>query len=439
MHMIFINLIPQLVDIWTCTFNNMDEGAESYSRDIALFKILGEIVENSGSTTPTSYGCRVPNIALPHHGGATAEAWSMFGGYLGPCVLRGRFRKTKYYRHFVRLIKLVNQITSFKIQRSDIALIREGFIEWVQQYEDPTRMQTCAVNVHYLLHVADCIRYLGPAWCYWSFPMERFCSFVGGVVKSRRFPFENISRRIRDTAQLQVIRHLYSLHGTLSFLKPDREVDEDLEGDGAEGFPDYDNKLFYGRCAKKFTLHGTPLYNKICGHLVQRFGISTTDAKQAIPRQVVEWRRLKITQGGDSITAKGCQKILSDARDSSLVRYSLLVDRHARHPNVLADLQPASQYGELQHIFALPLKPQSPGNNSDEKRILVLAWIYEAPVLVENTYEYKVVSYAKGTLGSGEIVDAATIQCLLGRVLDRGRFWVIDRSADCEYTFPTFH
>lgn len=99
-------------------------------------------------------------------------------------------------------------------------------------------MQTCTVNVHYLLHVADCIEYLGPVWCYWSFPMERFCSFVGGVVKSRRFPFENISRRIRDTAQLQVIRHLYGLHDKLSFLKPDREVDEDRESKTVDILPE---------------------------------------------------------------------------------------------------------------------------------------------------------------------------------------------------------
>jgi hypothetical protein len=68
--------------------------------------------------------------------------------------------------------------------------------------------------------------------------MERFCSFVGGVVKSRRFPFENIARRIRDTAQLQVIRHLYGLHDTLSFLKTDHETDHDPEADGIDIFPE---------------------------------------------------------------------------------------------------------------------------------------------------------------------------------------------------------
>lgn len=89
-------------------------------------------------------------------------------------------------------------------------------------------MQTCTVNVHYLLHVADSIQYIGPVWTYWAFPMERFCSFVGASVKSRRYPWTNISRRIRDVAQLQVIENLYSLHGSLAFSKPKDTQDEDL-------------------------------------------------------------------------------------------------------------------------------------------------------------------------------------------------------------------
>ncbi|KAH7341145.1 hypothetical protein B0J17DRAFT_627398 [Rhizoctonia solani] len=47
-----------------------------------------------------------------------------------------------------------------------------------------------------------------------------------------------------------------------------------------------------------------------------------------------------------------------------------------------------------------------------------------------DTYEYKVISYAKGALKSGKIVDAKAVQCLLGRVLDRDRYWVIDQSTD---------
>ncbi|KAF8751639.1 hypothetical protein RHS01_08282 [Rhizoctonia solani] len=418
MHMIFINIIPQLIDIWTGNFNNMDEGKGTYHINPILFKRIGEIVANSGSTIPTSYGCRVPDISAPSHGSATAEAWSIFGGYLGPY--------------------LVNQITSYEIKRSDIPEIRKGFIRWVKEYEkyyyqyNAARIQTCTVNIHYLLHVADCIEYLGPVWCYWSYPMERFCSFVGGVVKSRRFPFENISRRMRDTAQLQVIRHLYGLHDKLTFLQLD--IIDDDETDTIQG---YERTILLGRCASNLKI-SDQLQRKICGYLVQLFGISVFEAKKAIPERVPEWRRLRISQGGDTITAWGSQKIRSDARNSSFVRYELLVDKNARHRNAPVDLQPVSQYGQLQHIFQLDLKARSAANPSSKSIPLILALIHEAPVLIENTHEYKVVSYPDGQLKSGEVVDARTIQCVVGRVLDGNHYWIIDRSADCEFTFPSF-
>ncbi|CAE7160816.1 unnamed protein product [Rhizoctonia solani] len=150
--------------------------------------------------------------------------------------------------------------------------------------------------------------------------------------------------------------------------------------------------------------------------------MSTQAAEAAIPPSVREWRRLKISQGGDSITAKGCQKIRPDARDSTFVRYALLVDRHSHHRNVSPEFDPVSQYGRIEHIFALPLKRRPTPDNPSNKKILLLALISEAPVLVEDTYEYKVVSYPKGGLQSGEIVDVKTIQCLVGRVLDWGRY-----------------
>ncbi|KAF8596672.1 hypothetical protein BDV93DRAFT_425113, partial [Ceratobasidium sp. AG-I] len=60
-----------------------------------------------------------------------------------------------------------------------------------------------------LLHIADSIQRHGPVSCYWSYPMERYCSFVGASVKSRRFPYTNIARRIRDTIHLRICREIY--------------------------------------------------------------------------------------------------------------------------------------------------------------------------------------------------------------------------------------
>jgi hypothetical protein len=41
------------------------------------------------------------------------------------------------------------------------------------------------------------------------------------------------------------------------------------------------------------------------------------------------------------------------------------------------------------------------------------------------------------TLGSGEVVDARTVQCVVGRVKDRNRWWIIDRSSELAYPLFT--
>jgi hypothetical protein len=98
-------------------------------------------------------------------------------------------------------------------------------------------------------------------------------------------------------------------------------------------------------------------------------------------------------------------------------------------------LEQHSQYGQLQHIFTLPLAPRTRINPQHEPRTLLLAWILDADTTQEDTYQYPVVWY-EGELGTGEVVDANTIQCAVGRVRDGNRWWIIDRSSALAY--PVF-
>lgn len=66
--------------------------------------------------------------------------------------------------------------------------------------------------------------------------MERFCSFIGASVKSQRYPYANINRRVQDTAQLRVVRELYDLHDVISFA-PSREA-EAIGIEGTESLPE---------------------------------------------------------------------------------------------------------------------------------------------------------------------------------------------------------
>lgn len=113
------------------------------------------------------------------------------------------------------------------------------------------------------------------------------------------------------------------------------------------------------------------------------------------------------------------------------------MDQDAHRPRAPERLKAVSHYGQLERLFAFPLPPKSILNKKPRSETLLLALILEAPFKVEETYGHRVVWY-KGSLGSGEVVDAQTVQCVVGRVLDDKRTWIIDRSAGCELTFPEF-
>ncbi|KZO90957.1 hypothetical protein CALVIDRAFT_471348, partial [Calocera viscosa TUFC12733] len=52
-----------------------------------------------------------------------------------------------------------------------------------------------------LLHVGDCIEWVGPVWTTWAFPMERFCGQLQRTITGRRNPYPGIDRHILERCQ----------------------------------------------------------------------------------------------------------------------------------------------------------------------------------------------------------------------------------------------
>ena len=134
MHLIWENLIKNLVLHWTGDFKGLGEGAESYILPRHVWEAVGIATAASGSTIPSAYGSRVPNIAVDAST-CSAEMWSFWTLYLGPILLRRRFRQIKYFKHFVELVRLLNLCLQFEISMEEISQIRAGFIHWVGDYE----------------------------------------------------------------------------------------------------------------------------------------------------------------------------------------------------------------------------------------------------------------------------------------------------------------
>jgi hypothetical protein len=134
MHVIWENLIPNLILLWTGNFKDLDHEDQDYIIEPRAWNEIGVATAQAKRTIPSIFGAPIPNIAT-HRSQMTAEMYSNWTLFIAPIVLRNRFKKAKYYKHFVTLVDLLKRCLAFEFTEEDIGYIDEGFQKWVQDYE----------------------------------------------------------------------------------------------------------------------------------------------------------------------------------------------------------------------------------------------------------------------------------------------------------------
>ncbi|KAF8892958.1 hypothetical protein BD779DRAFT_1766114, partial [Infundibulicybe gibba] len=144
------------------------------------------------------------------------------------------------------------------------------------------------------------------------------------------------------------------------------------------------------------------------------------------------WGKLKFLDGGDLISACGvaCQPGVVRGRDKSFVKYTLEVDQNKRYKNQPVILEKRAYYGQVLHFIALKLPPTCPFIQAHPSRIgqpssHIMAVIMPIKPLPTPLNEFGMPSYKK--LGPIQVVDASTIECVVGRVKDRDTWTIIER------------
>ena len=134
MHLIWANLVPNLIRLWTGEFKDLDHTDQGYLIKKKVWETLCTAAAESGSYVPSAFGAQVPNFAEKNVQ-KTCEMHSIWTLYFAPSVLRRHFKEEKYYRHFVSLIKLLNHCLEFEITHAQIDELETGFQNWVKEYE----------------------------------------------------------------------------------------------------------------------------------------------------------------------------------------------------------------------------------------------------------------------------------------------------------------
>jgi len=134
MHLIWTNLIPNLIRFWTGKFKDISHQDEGYVLAPTVWEAIGEATANAGKTIPAAFGSRVPNIAA-EKAQMIAETHSIWTLYIAPTLLKGRFVHRKYYKHFMELVRLLTLCLEFEITQDQVNDLESGFQSWVQKYE----------------------------------------------------------------------------------------------------------------------------------------------------------------------------------------------------------------------------------------------------------------------------------------------------------------
>jgi len=75
----------------------------------------------------------------------------------------------------------------------------------------PEQLPACPLTIHTLLHIPDQIRWMGPCWTTWAFPIERQCGYFQRSIQSQQNPYVSMDHHLIDLLWLWQIKILYNL------------------------------------------------------------------------------------------------------------------------------------------------------------------------------------------------------------------------------------
>ncbi|KAJ8094166.1 hypothetical protein PM082_023375 [Marasmius tenuissimus] len=411
MHLIFENVMKNLVLLGTGAYKGLDEGSGSYHLDLNIWEEIGKATAASASI-PSCFGARPPNVVNDKQA-TTADSWLFWLLYLGPILLENKFANDVYYTHFLEFSTLIRLCLDFEYEE----VIQDGSIRWVEKYEElyyqyePERSIACPLTIHALLHVADMIKAMGPVWAYWVFPTERYCGRLQPAIRSKRYPFANINNYLISFAHLSELKVTYGLEKELSL----KEVKSGVVK-GQFQHSEYPSCVLLPPHKLSSTIPND-IHNKIMVHLATHLSSDTRNVTKTMiwrsydKSAVTRWYKAHQLEGGDDMIASSLATYSEDCRDATFIWYDMLVDRNTRNRCAAPDLISERFYGQLKEILVVVLSAsQEPGIYAETT--FILAAIENCVVYGVNELDMPV--YEK--MGATEVVDITTIQCLVGHI-----------------------
>lgn len=186
MHAIPLGVVKNLIGFWWDT--------ENYKAPFYISPAYKKIINQRIATIKS---CRFTNRKiepLGHYSTFKASQFRDFLLYYHP-ILDG-FLGKKYYNHFRLLcsaIYILLQPTISQIELNEAKQKLKTFVINYQTYYGKTAM---TMNVHCLLHLADCVENMGPLWSFSMFSFESFNNRLKQYAKNSNNVINQIAEKI---------------------------------------------------------------------------------------------------------------------------------------------------------------------------------------------------------------------------------------------------
>ncbi|QRW01118.1 Transposase family Tnp2 protein [Ceratobasidium sp. AG-Ba] len=436
MHLLFENLVPNMIKHWIGKFKNLDEGNGNYRLSENVWNEIGRLTTEATCTIPAAFVGTLPDIAQDRTL-YKAEAYSFWIQYIAPILLLNRLPEP-YYEHFLLMRDIVILSVQLNITTEQVDELEKMVNQWVIDYEkyyyqyQYDRLPACPLTIHALLHIPYYIRKTGPLWASWAFVMERFCGHLLPAVKNRYQPYRHLDNYIIRSAQMKVVCHTYGLptlaRSTVKWTFEGRERMSTREV-MYPMFPD----IILGIPIKRNAQLDTQLTNqltKFLGVIYQQYGTAAELRKRIDPQSVVSYGRFRMADDGDRIRTESAvettKKSTGNVRDNSFVRFTVLPDLNADNDG---DDIPYEQvnYGRLIGIYYFEFITDLLTNDRQPYLVARIKSCQGTDFLDAALPENPLVTYR--TLSTPDIFHLKTIEAVVGRIkISRNQWAIIDCS-----------
>jgi len=133
MHLLFENVVPNLVHLWMGRFKGLDEGVEDFILSKKIWDQIGEETVAAVKNIPSAFVRSLKNISN-NQSNYTAESWAFWFMFVGPILLHGRLL-ARYHTHYCDLVGIIKTCIEFSLKRDDIEHLHQRIVKWVEEYE----------------------------------------------------------------------------------------------------------------------------------------------------------------------------------------------------------------------------------------------------------------------------------------------------------------